>query len=252
MKFEKFLKMVVPMVAVAACAGMMSGCDREVNIGGEKGKPLAELDLSGKAPRKLLLMGGDTVRVTAGDALKIELEGGDADKERMRFVLDGDSLGVLRKGGGNDGGGIVTVNVTMPAPREIVVGGSGIVHTSALAKDAEISIGGSGSVEAPAIAVDSLEVSIAGSGDVRAAGTVRDLEISLAGSGNANMGELKADKAEVSIAGSGSATFASDGEVRANIMGSGDVTVRGAARCKVKSFGSGTLTCERGTTADAK
>jgi len=252
MKFEKFLKMAVPVVAMAACAGMMSGCDGNVNINGEKGKPLGELDLAGKAPGKLMLMGADTVRVTAGDALKIELEGSDADKARMRFVLDDDSLGVLREGGRNAGGETVTVNVTMPAPREIFVGGSGIVHTNALAKDAEISIGGSGSVEAPAIAVDSLEVSIAGSGDVRAGGTVRDLEISLAGSGNADMGGLKADKAEVSIAGSGSTTFASDGEVRANIMGSGNVTVRGGARCKVKSFGSGTLTCERGTTADTE
>jgi hypothetical protein len=252
MKLEKFLKMAVPMVALAACAGMMSGCNGNVNIGGDKGKPLSELDLSGKAPGKLMLMGADTVRVTAGDALKIELEGSDEDKARMRFVLDDDSLGVLREGGWSTGSNTVTVHVTMPAPREIVVGGSGIVHTDALAKDAEISIGGSGSVEAPAIAVDSLEVSIAGSGDVRAGGTVRDLEISLAGSGGADMGGLKADKAEISIAGSGSTTFASDGEVRANIMGSGNVTVRGSARCTVQSFGSGTLTCERGTTVDAE
>jgi hypothetical protein len=252
MKFDKFLKMAVPMVAMAALAGMTSGCDGAVNINGKKGVPLAELDLSGKAPEKLLLMGGDTVRVTSGKAFKIELEGSEDDKARMRFVLDDDSLGVLREGGWNTGGATVTVHVTMPAPREIVVGGSGIVHTDALARDAEISIGGSGSVEAPAIAVDSLEVSIAGSGDVRAGGTVRDLEISLAGSGDADLGGLKADKAEVSIAGSGSATFASDGEVSANIMGSGNVTVRGGARCTVKSFGSGTLTCERGATVDGK
>lgn len=251
MKFEKILKMAVPMVAMAALAGMTSGCNGEVNINGEKGVPLGELDLSGKAPAKLLLMGADTVRVTAGDALKITLEGSDEDKARMRFVLD-DSLGVSREGGWNTGGNTVTVHVTMPAPREIIVGGSGIVHTSALAKEAEISIGGSGSVEAPAIAVDSLEVSIAGSGDVRAGGTARDLEISLAGSGDANLGGLRADKAEVSIAGSGSTTFASDGEVSAKIMGSGNVTVRGGARCTVKSFGSGTLTCERGATVDAE
>jgi hypothetical protein len=252
MRLEKFLKMAAPMVALAACAGMMGGCNGDVNINGEKGVPLGELDLAGKAPAKLLLMGGDTVRVTAGDTLKIELEGGEEDKARMRFVLDEDSLGVLREGGWTSGGATVTVHVTMPAPREIVVGGSGVVHTSALANEAEISIGGSGTVEAPAIAVDSLEVSIAGSGDVRAGGTARDLEISLAGSGDAQLGGFKADKAEVSIAGSGSATFSSDGEVSATIMGSGNVTVRGGARCKVKSFGSGTLTCERGTTVDAE
>ena len=46
---------------------------------------------------------------------------------------------------------------------------------------------------------------------------------------------------------SGKATFASDGEVKANIMGSGDVTVRGRARCKVHTMGSGSLVCEGGS-----
>jgi cytoskeletal protein CcmA (bactofilin family) len=250
MKFEKFLKMAAPMVALAVAAGMTSGCNGEFKINDSDGVPLSELDLAGKAPDKLVLMGSDTIRVTAGDALKIELEGSESAKANMRFVLDSDSLAVLREGGIDASAGRVTVHVTMPAPREIVVGGSGTVHADALAKDAEISIGGSGSVEAPKIAVDSLEVTIAGSGDVRAGGTARDLEISLVGSGDADMPGLKADKAEVSIAGSGSATFASDGEVRADIMGSGNVTVRGGARCRVKAIGSGTLTCERGATVE--
>lgn len=250
MKFERFLKTVGPMVAMAALAGFASGCDN-MKINGQEGVPLAELDLSGPAPEKVMLLGSDTVRVTSGNAFAIELEGADEAKEQLRFVLDDGALGVMRKNGWN-ASGIVTVHVTMPAPREIVVGGSGTVHTDALAKDAEISIGGSGSVEAPSIDVESLEVSIAGSGDVRAGGTAKTLVISLAGSGNADLAGLKADKAELSIAGSGSAAFASDGEVEANIMGSGDVTVRGSARCKVKSFGSGTLTCERGVAAEAE
>lgn len=251
MKFEKFLRMTVPMIAMAVAAGMTSGCNADVNINGQKGVPLSELDLTGKAPEKLVLMGSDNVRITAGDTLKIELEGSEDDKARMRFVLDDEALGVLREGTWSNGGKTVTVHVTMPAPREIVIGGSGNVHTDALAKDSEISIGGSGSVEAPSIAVDTLEVSIAGSGDVHAAGTVRDLEISLAGSGDADMPGLKAEKADISIAGSGSTTFSSDGEVRANIIGSGDVTVRGNARCTLKSVGSGTLSCERGVAAEA-
>ena len=73
MKLDKFLKMAVPVVALATCAGMMSGCNGYLNVNGEKGVPLGEHDLAGKAPKKLLLMGADTVRVTAGDALKIEL-----------------------------------------------------------------------------------------------------------------------------------------------------------------------------------
>jgi hypothetical protein len=250
MKLDKFLKMAGPMVAMAVLAGMSGGCDGDVEVNGKKGVPLAELDLAGKAPEKLVLMGADVVRVTAGKKLKIELEGSEHAKGRMRFVLDGDSLAVLREGGYQASAGVVTVHVTMPAPREIVVGGAGTVNTDALAKSAEISIGGSGNVEAPTIDGDSLEVSIAGSGNVSAGGRVEHLEISLAGSGNADMPGLKADNVEVSIAGSGSATFGSDGTVEASIMGSGNVTVRGDAKCRVQSFGSGTLTCERGETVD--
>jgi hypothetical protein len=250
MKFEKFLRMVGPMVAMAAMSGMAGGCNGEIRINDTEGVPLSELDLTGKAPDKLVVMGADTVRVTAGKTLKIRLEGSESAKAKMRFSLDDDALGVMREGGIQASGGRVVVHVTMPAPREVVVGGSGSVHTSTLAKNAEIAIGGSGRFEAGAIKVDSLEISIAGSGSVRASGTARDLEISLAGSGDADLAELKAERAEVSIAGSGSATFASDGEVEANIMGSGNVTVRGGARCRVKSFGSGTLTCERVETVD--
>jgi hypothetical protein len=250
MKFEKFLKMAAPMVVLAVVAGMTSGCNGDIKINDSEGVPLSELDLSGKAPDKLMLMGADTIRVTTGDALKIELEGSEEAKAEVRFVLDAESLGVLRNGGLSSNGGVVTVHVTMPAPREIVIGGSGTVHADALAKDAEISIGGTGSVEAPRIAVDSLEIAIAGTGDVRAGGTARDLEVSLAGTGNADMPNLKVEKAEVSIAGTGGAMFASDGEVNASIVGSGNVTVRGSARCKVSAIGSGTLTCERGTTAE--
>jgi hypothetical protein len=250
MNLEKFLKMAGPMVAMAVVAGMASGRNGEAKVNGKRGLPLDELDLTGEAPAKLILMGGDTIRVTKGKKFKIELEGSDEAKERMRFVLDGDALGVMREHGWNSTGGAVTVHLKMPAPREIVIGGSGTVHVDALAKSAEISIGGSGSVEASAIDCDSVEVSIAGSGDVNAGGRVEHLEISVAGSGNADMPGLKADNVEVSIAGSGNATFASDGTVEANIMGSGNVTVRGDAKCRVKSFGSGTLTCERGETVD--
>jgi carbon monoxide dehydrogenase subunit G len=250
MKFEKFLKMAGPMVAMAALAGMAGGCDGKIKVNGLEGVPLSELDLEGKAPDELVLMGRDIVRVTSGDTLGIELEGSDEAKAHIRFVLDDNSLGILRKDGWNEGGK-VTIHVTMPPPRTITVGGSGTVYTDALARNAEINIGGSGSVEAPSVEADRLEVSIAGSGDFRAGGAAGSLEISLAGSGDADLAGLRADNADVSIAGSGSATFASDGEVKVRIMGSGDVTVRGNARCTVKSFGSGALTCERGATAGA-
>lgn len=250
MRFEKFLKMAAPMVALAVAASMTSGCNGDFKINDSEGVPLSELDLTGKSPDKLILMGSDTIRVTAGESLQIELEGSEEAKAKVRFVLDGDSLGVMREGGFGSDGGSVTVHVTMPAPREIVIGGSGTIHADTLAKDAEVAIGGSGSLEAPAIAVDTLEVTIAGSGDINAGGTARDLELTLAGSGDAQMANLKVEKADISIAGSGSTTFASDGEVRASIMGSGNVTVRGSARCTVKAMGSGTLTCERPATAE--
>lgn len=243
-RFGNFAKALGPIIAVALAAGV-AGCDGKVTINGDEGKPLAELDMSGKAPDELVLAGPDEVRVTTGDALAITVEGDPEVKDQIRFSLKDGSLAIHRKdkmfGSGDK---VAIINITMPAPREVVMAGSGKITTTNLASKAEVTVAGSGTIESTAIAGESLDLNIGGSGNFRGAGNVKTLDLNIAGSGSAELDALKVDKAEVSIMGSGSTTFASDGEVEASIMGSGSVTVRGRARCTVSSMGSGKLVCE--------
>lgn len=248
MKLGRFAKAFGPIVAVALAA-RISGCDgANVSINGEDGQRLSDLDLSGAPPEELVLLGPDEVRITQGDKLAITVEGDAAATDKLRFTLKDGTLGILREGKmfNRDGGQAAIVNVTMPAPREVTMAGSGKISAAALAKAATVTIAGSGTIETTALASDSLELTIAGSGDYRAAGNVQRLDMTIAGSGSAQMDALKADRAKLSIAGSGSAAFASDGEVNASIMGSGSVTVRGRAKCTVEAMGSGKLVCEPG------
>ncbi len=249
MKFDRFFRALGPIIAVAMAAGV-TACDGNVSINGEKGKPLAEIDLQGAPPVELVLMGPDEVRVTEGDKLAITVEGDKTVTDKLRFTLKDGTLGVLREGRNADSertDGKAIVNVTMPAPKTLTMAGSGKINAAALARDAKVTIAGSGDIETPNVAGDKLDLTIAGSGSYRGAGNVTALDVSIVGSGSAAMDALKTDKADLTIAGSGNSTFASDGEVKAKIMGSGSVTVRGRARCTVESMGSGKLICEPGT-----
>lgn len=247
MKFEKLLKALGPVV-VMAIAGGLAACDgAKMRFNGDEGVPLSELDMSGDPPTEVASFGPDTVDIRPGGTLAIEVEGSDEAKERMRFVRDGESLGILRANGDWNDDAIATVVITMPAPRKLTVGGSGTMTSAEQAGEGELNVLGSGKLMIGRVRASSLKVNIAGSGNLSASGTADSLELSIAGSGSADLGGLKTPKADVNIAGSGDAVFASDGEVKANVVGSGDVTVRGGARCTVNSVGSGTLTCERET-----
>ncbi len=251
-KFGKCAGAFAPLAAIALAAAL-SGCDgAQIKINGEDGKKLADLDLTGTAPDELVLLGPDEVKITEGAKLAITVDG-DADAAAaMRFTLKDGKLAILRKDaqwGKGASGKTVIVNVTMLAPRELTMAGSGKIASAALASTANIVIAGSGLVETPNVSGDVIEVNLGGSGTYRAAGNIRTLKLKIAGSGSAELDALKAEQAKVTIAGSGSARFASDGEVGANIMGSGEVTVRGRARCKVSAMGSGRLICETAATA---
>ena len=95
MKFDRFFRALGPIIAVAMAAGL-SACDGNVSINGEKGKPLAEIDMTGTPPEELVLLGPDEVRVTQGDKLAITVEGDKAVTDKLRFTLKDGTLGVLR------------------------------------------------------------------------------------------------------------------------------------------------------------
>ena len=259
MKFDRLLKKLAPVLAIAIAAGV-SGCDSKVKIdtdtgkvsvtGHSDGKKLSELDLSGAAPDELVLAGPDEVQLTQGDKLAITVDGDPDAAAKLRFDLKDGTLSIMREGkwfGGGDSK-VAVVHVTMPAPKEITMAGSGKISAPALASDASVTVAGSGNIDSPGIAGESLDLTIAGSGNFRGAGSVKKLDLTVAGSGTAALEGLKVGSAEVTVAGSGSTAFSSDGDVEATIMGSGSVKVTGRARCKVSAMGSGELICEKGVT----
>lgn len=240
-------------VAVFGLATALAGCDASsMSFNGEKGVPLADLDLNGPAPAAIALLGPDTVRVTQGDKLSITVEGDGANK--LRFALSEGQLGIAREGWKlGQQTSPATVNITLPALKDVVLAGSGTLVADRLGgEEAKIVIAGSGTVEARSIEAQKLGVDVVGSGKLRAAGKARSLKMTVAGSGDAEMDGLNADDVKIDVAGSGNARFASNGQVNANIMGSGEVRVFGRATCKVSSMGSGKLVCENGVTPESE
>jgi len=249
MKFGHFLKALTPVLAVALAAGV-SGCDGNISINGEEGKKLSEIDMSGPAPSELVLFGPDEIQVTQGDKLAITVDGDPAAVEQIRFTLKDGALGVLRadKNFDKNDDKLAVIHVTMPAPKEVTMAGSGKISTPSLARDAKVTVLGSGRIDAQNVDGGKLEATLPGSGTFRAAGNVDDLELTILGSGSAELDAVKTPKAKVTVMGSGGAAFASDGDVNATIMGSGSVKVKGRATCKVTAMGSGSLVCENGVT----
>lgn len=245
MKFERFLKGMAPL-AMIGMGLTLAGCNGvEVNMGEGEGVPLAELDLGGAVPTRLALASGDTVILTEGDRLAITIEGDAAAKEDLRFNRDKDLLGISRKSGlFNKDTAPATIRVTMAAPKELIIGGSGSIEAQRLAPKTTMAIGGSGTINFTEFAGERLEISIGGNGNVKGAGAAERLEVNIGGKGNVDLAGLKAERGEVSIGGSGDVAFASDGTVDANIAGAGTVKVTGRAKCTANSFGSGKLICE--------
>ena len=211
-------------------AQMREACD--------EGVPLEELDLTGPPPREVALRGPAHVVLSDGETFAIDVETGPDDTE-VRFTLDEDRLTI---GGGTRD---TVVRVTLPAPDELALAGSGRMTVARLAPGGEISVAGSGRLEVAAVEGGRVKTSIAGSGRVALDGRADHLDLSIAGSGSCDAEGLLAENAAVHIAGSGDAIFACNGEVQVHLMGSGNVIVRGSARCSVHSVGSGTVTCER-------
>ncbi len=231
-------------VAALAFAAALSGCNYSVDWNDVEGVPLSEFDMSGDAPDTIQLAGPDKIIITQGDALSITIDGNDEAGEAIRFDRDGDRLTIARDKDIYDGSGSAIILVSMPAPENLEIAGSGDIEADTMASMAGIEIAGSGNVKVASIEAEELDIEIAGSGDVLAAGTTQALDLSIAGAGDVRLAELSADTVSISIAGSGNVEVASDGNVDASIAGSGNIKVTGNATCSVATAGSGSLICE--------
>jgi len=241
---HKFFKHVAPVAAIALSAALAGCGDVDIDINGESGVPLAELDMSGDAPTELVLAGPDKIIVTDGDKLDIDVSGDAKAVDLVRFTLKGGTLGVLRESGKWKDTGYAVIRVTMPSPKSITIAGSGSVEAASMAEDADINIVGSGSLKVSSLKAGQADVTVAGSGSVSAAGSIDRLDLNVVGSGSADLAEVQVESADITVAGAGDAAFASDGKIDATILGSGTVRVIGRATCQVNSMGSGKVICE--------
>jgi len=130
------------LAAVSAIA--LAGCDgADVEINGQKGVPLSEIEIAGAPPEKVFLASGDNVIVTEGNTFAITVEG--SDTASLRFVRDKELIGITREDGWS-GDSKATIRITMPAPKEVIIGGRGDV-TFASDGTVEANIGGAGDVK---------------------------------------------------------------------------------------------------------
>ena len=238
-----FARTLAPALALGT---MLGGCN--VSFGNNvSGVPLDELDRGGDAPVQITLAGPDEVVITEGETFSVTLDG-DADAgEALRFDRDGNELTIARDSDIWDGNGKAIVRITMPAPQELAIAGSGTIKSATVSPKAGLEIAGAGDIRVDKVNGESLSVEIAGSGDVVAAGSAKELRVEIVGSGNVALEKLSADDVRVEIAGSGDVALASNGTVDVEIAGSGDVTVFGNAKCSLESAGSGSLTCKPAT-----
>ena len=242
-------KLATP-AAVLALGLSVSACDINYTFG-EDGVPLSELDMSGSAPTELVMAGPDTVEITQGEALAITVDGSTEAKEQIRFRLEDGSLAIMREGSNWNDSDKATIRVTMPAPTDLTLAGSGTINAAAMASNSSVTVAGSGVINLPKLDADQFALTIAGSGQISAEGEADALEMTIAGSGQANMANLTVANAEVTVVGSGNAEFASNGTVEGSFVGSGNVTVTGNATCDMSGVGSGQLICSRSPTAPA-
>ena len=107
---------------------------------------LEEIRLTVAAPTALKVALGrqDVVRVSAGEKLSVEVEGGAEAEAALRFLVSEDTVKIARRRDARVDK--LVINVAMPVPDKISVGGAGRVEAGRLAAVAAVAIGGSGHI----------------------------------------------------------------------------------------------------------
>jgi len=135
MRFDKMMRAVGPFVIAAAMSGAFTvrkdgkfkfNCDSDkFRFNGKTGVKLEDLDMGEDLPTEVVLVGPDQLVITEGEDFAISVQGDDEAKDGARFLVDGDTLYVMRGDfcSGDDEG--ATITVTMPAPSKVTITGSG-------------------------------------------------------------------------------------------------------------------------------
>ena len=177
-------------------------------------RPIGDFD-------QIVLQGAMNIETVTGVEPKLTVEADDNLLEIITTEVQGTKLVVSTRENYRSSLG-VTVRLTAPAVRSLVLNGSG-------------------NITATDVSGPDFEGTINGSGNIAATGSVSDLRATIAGSGNLDLSRLEAKNAVVSIAGSGSVNVHATDTLDATIAGSGDIVYHGQPKVKQTIRGSGSI-----------
>jgi len=181
--------------------------------------------------------------INLGNEFKVVLEGESSLLENIVTEVTNGNLIIKMKNWRLSLNEKVTVNITMPAIRDLGVSGSGKVEivNGLSTDDLSLSVSGSGKLITSNIEATIMKCSISGSGDIilGGKGKISEADLSISGSGNYTGEDAELGTAEISISGSGDCSCNVTSSLRVRISGSGNVFYDGNPKVDARISGSG-------------
>lgn len=203
-------------------------CSGSWHSGGEPGPRIEGSGVSGSQAREVpefgsvRLDGGFDVRVTAGEARSVVVQGDDNLLEYVRTRVEEGVL-VLDFAPGR---------FRTQRPIQIAIANPNL---------GAFEVNGAGDVELVGLRGERFALSVRGAGDVTASGAVEALDVSIAGAGDANLFALESKRANLSISGAGDISVSASERLEASVSGAGDVRYRGSPQVSKSISGAGSV-----------
>jgi hypothetical protein len=186
------------------------------------------------------------VILTTGGGSSARAEGDQAVLDRLRVDLSGRLLSVTLPAptNGAKAGGAVTLRLSTPDLRKVVLTGGGSIAVSRMkGQQVDILVGGSGDVTITAVDADRLDVSLSGSGRIALTGRAAIANLRVSGPGSIAAEPLSARQAALINEGPGSIAVTASVTATIRATGSGDVSVLGKPACTADNRGTGRISC---------
>lgn len=137
----------------------------------------------------------------------------------------------------------VSIYITMPMVKDIVMSGSGTISTQGSFSelgDVDIVMSGSGEFNLIMEAED-VDLAMSGSGNITLSGSGKSFDVAISGSGDVKASTFVVSECAVAISGSGNVMVNVNGDLDVAISGSGDVKYKGDAKVQSRIVGSGNV-----------
>ncbi len=229
------MKRIMPaLVALVAVAAPAWGADRRYSV--------TDFD-------RLVVEGPYTVRVITGRATSAAASGSQQAIDRVSIEVVGRTLRIRPNrsawgGYPGEGGGPVTIEVTMRELRAATVAGPGsLAIDRAAGLRVDLALEGNGHLSIGSVAADNLTLGLIGAGRVELAGTVEQLRATVHGTGEFDGARLRADGANITTDTAGRITVGVSGQATVVASGLGEVEILGNPACTVSGLSAAQVRC---------